>query len=180
MRRQNTDKQETRGLTLKSIWQAGLVLTGLAIFIFITFSVSRLLEARSQAGAGQEIKLKAEEKKEWSGSQISPLHRIPLNDEFNQKIVPAAPEALPFSTRFSCEPCHSYSIISQGTHFNYRNRPAVDRRTEPWFLVDDKAGVQLPVSFQKYPGFWSPEQARSERLEICDPVRAEFERRGTR
>ncbi len=158
MRRQNTDRQEIRGLTLKSIWQAGLLLAGLAIFVFITFSVSRLLEARSQAGSMQEIKLRAEEKKEWSGSQLSPLHRIPLNDEFNQKIVPAAPEALPFSTRYSCEPCHSYSTISQGTHFNYRNRPAVDRRTEPWFLVDDRAGVQLPVSFQKHPGFWSPEQ----------------------
>jgi hypothetical protein len=158
MKRQKTDRQKTRGIRLKAVWPMGLVLLGLAFFIFITISVSRLLEARSQAGPGQEIKLKAEQKKEWTGNQLSPLHRIPLNDEFNQKIVPAAPNALPFSARYSCEPCHSYATISQGTHFNYKNRPAVDRRTEPWFLVDDKTGVQLPVSFQKYPGYWSPEK----------------------
>ncbi|MCX8160752.1 MAG: hypothetical protein N3G18_07455 [Candidatus Saccharicenans sp.] len=158
MRRQNDRRQESRRITLRSIWHTGLLLVSLAVFILMAVSVSRLLEARSEVSPGQEIKLKAEEKKEWSGSQLSPLHRIPLNDEFNQKIVPAAPNALPFSTRYSCEPCHSYSTISQGTHFNYKNRPAVDRRTEPWFLVDNRTGVQLPISFQKYPGFWSPEQ----------------------
>ncbi|HAR36149.1 MAG TPA: hypothetical protein DCR87_04450 [Acidobacteria bacterium] len=152
------EKDSSRKTTWKFLLQAGTLVISVTVFIFATLSVSRLLAARNQAGQKQEIKLKAADKTEWSGSQVSPLHRIPLHDELNQKIIPAAPNSLPFSSRYSCEPCHSYDTISQGTHFNYRQRPATDRRTEPWFLVDEKAGVQLPVSFQKYPGFWSPEQ----------------------
>lgn len=131
---------------------------GAALFMRTTLAISRLLEARSSENPPQEIKLQPQEKIDWSGSQISPLHRIPLQDEFNQKIVPAAPDSLPFSARYSCEPCHSYQAISKGTHFNFKRQPAVDRRSEPWFLVDEKTGVQLPVSFQNYPGFWSPEK----------------------
>lgn len=139
-------------------FQIVLLLVSVTIFIFVTLSISRLLEAKNQSGQKTALKLRPEEKKEWSGSQLSPLHRIPLNDEFNQKIVPAAPDALPFSSRFSCEPCHSYSTVSQGSHFNFKERPEVDRRTEPWFLADERTGIQLPVSFQKYPGFWSSEK----------------------
>jgi len=159
MKAQRKEKRiNFRKINLRTAVQIALSIAGVIIFIFVTVSVSRLLEAKNKSGPEQLIKLKAEEKKDWSGSQLSPLHRLPLNDEFNQKIVPAAPDSLPFSSRYSCEPCHSYSTVSQGTHFNFRQRPAIDRRTEPWFLVDEKTGVQLPVSYQKYPGFWSPEQ----------------------
>ncbi len=134
------------------------LLIGVAIFLVTILFVSQLLEARSSEKRQQEVKLQPQEKIDWSGSLISPLHRIPLQDEFNQKIIPAASDSLPFSARYSCEPCHSYETISQGTHFNFKQRPPVDRRTEPWFLVDEKTGVQLPVSFQNYPGLWSTEK----------------------
>ena len=42
----------------------------------------------------------------WAGSRISPVHQIPLRDETNQLIVPTETSPLPFSTRFSCAPCH--------------------------------------------------------------------------
>lgn len=152
-----TNKKAGKKISWKTVLPAAGLAIGITIFIFVTLTVSRILEARSSDGAGQKIRLKAEKKTEWSGSQLSPLHRIPLNDEFNQKIIPAAPSAPPFSSRFSCEPCHSYSTIAGGTHFNFQQRPMGDRRSEPWFLIDEKTGVQLPVSFQKNPGFWSPE-----------------------
>ncbi|MDI6850105.1 MAG: hypothetical protein QME69_09985 [Candidatus Saccharicenans sp.] len=158
MKVQPERKENCLKVRWKKAFQIALLTLSLTIFIFAVLSISRRLEAKNQSGQAEVIKLRAVEKKEWSGSQLSPLHRIPLNDELNQKIVPAAPDGLPFSSRYSCEPCHSYSALSQGTHFNLKQRPAVDRRAEPWFLVDDKTGVQLPVSFQKYPDFWSPEQ----------------------
>jgi hypothetical protein len=140
----------------KQIHSPGLkavVLAAVVTFlIFVTLFISDWLTAQN---TGQ---LETKEKVQWSGSQISPLHRIPLMDEFNQKIIPTAPQALPFSTRYSCAPCHSYETISKGTHFNFREPPKIDRLTEPWFLMDEKVGIQIPVSFQSYPGFWSPEK----------------------
>ena len=158
MERLDENKIESRKIAGKSLWSAAFLVLGIIVFIFATLNLSRLLEGRNSKKSGPEIKLKVEEKSDWSGSQVSPLHRIPLMDEFNQKIVPAAPDSLPFSTRYTCAPCHDYDKISGGTHFNLRQRPAVDRRSEPWFLVDEKTGVQLPVSFQSYPGFWLPEK----------------------
>ncbi len=151
-------KKDKQKISWKSLWSALALILGVTIFIFVTLTVSWLLEARSSQKSGQEITLKAEEKTSWSGSQISPLHRIPLMDEFNQKIVPAAPDSLPFSARYTCGPCHNYQRISGGSHFSLHLRPETDRATEPWVLVEEKAGVQLPVSFQKYPGLWSPER----------------------
>jgi len=153
-------KKDRRKITWKSLLSALALVLGVTIFIFVTLNVSHLLEARSRGQKPQEVKVKvkAEEKSTWSRSQISPLHRIPLMDEFNQKIIPAAPDSPPFSTRYTCAPCHDYERISRGTHFNLKDRPASDRRTEPLVLFDEKAGFQLPLSFQNYPGFWSPEK----------------------
>lgn len=149
---------------LKTISQAIALALSVTIFIFVTLNVSSKLAARDSKKSlekvrpEEKIKLEPEKQFHWSGSQISPLHRIPLMDEFNQKIIPSAPGAPPFSTRYSCAPCHSYETISQGTHFNFRTRPETDRVTEPWFVVEEKTGVQLPISFQNHPGFWSPEK----------------------
>ena len=151
-------KKYSRKITWKSLWSTMALALSVTIFVFVTLNVSRLLEARSSGKKTQEIKVKAEEKSTWSGSLISPLHRIPLMDGFNQKIIPAAPDSPPFSTRNTCAPCHDYDRISGGTHFNFRTRPETDRITEPWVLVEEKAGVQLPISFQNYPGLWSPEK----------------------
>ncbi len=110
-------------------------------------------------GIIEKITLEEEAKQtDWTRSQISPLHRVPLMDEFNEQIVPAAPSSLPLSTRYTCAPCHEYETISQGLHFNLKKRPAVDRPSEPWVLVDDKTGVQLPISYANFPGLWKPEQ----------------------
>lgn len=152
------EKKRRFKISGKSLLSAGALIFSVIIFIFVTLSVSRLLEARSTGKKNQEVKVKAEEKSSWSRSQISPLHRIPLMDEFNQKIVPAVPDSLPFSARYSCGPCHDYSKISGGTHFSLKERPAADRRTEPFVFFEEKAGVQLPVSFQNSAGFWLPEK----------------------
>lgn len=154
-------KKEKSGMgkiVWKKILSFGLIIFSIIIFIFVTQKTSRQLEARSQEKKSQEIKLRIEVKNTWSGSQISPLHRIPLMDEFNQKIIPAVPESLPFSARNTCAPCHDYDRISRGTHFDLKKRAASDRRTEPFVLFEEKAGLQLPLSFQDYPGFWSPEK----------------------
>jgi hypothetical protein len=160
MNRLDENKKDSRKIIWKSLWSAAVLVLGVTILIFVTLTISRLLEGRSSEKSGQEIKLKVEEKSSWSGSQISPLHRIPLMDEFNQKIIPAAPDSLPFSARYTCGPCHDYDRISGGTHFNFRTRPETDRITEPWVVVEEKAGVQLSISFQNYPGLWSPEKLR--------------------
>jgi len=140
----------------KDIHSPGLRAVVLAVVVaFIILAVLYISDWLAAQDTGQ---LETKEKAQWSGSQISPLHRIPLMDEFNEKIIPTAPQALPFSTRYSCAPCHSYETISRGTHFNFRERPKIDRVSEPWLLVDEKVGIQLPVSFQSYPGFWSPEK----------------------
>lgn len=155
------NKKDRRKISWQMVGLAAGLLLSITIFIFVTLTISRLLEARSSkkpVPKAPEIKLQETEKTGWSGSQISPVHRIPLMDEFNQKIIPAASDSLPFSARNTCGPCHNYDQISQGTHFNFRLRPETDRPTEPWVLVDDKVGIQLPVSYQNYPGLWSPEK----------------------
>ncbi|PMP93787.1 MAG: hypothetical protein C0168_10955 [Candidatus Aminicenantes bacterium] len=152
------EKSIARKISGKKILSLGALIFSVAVFLFVTLEISRLLEARSSGKKVQEIKLKVEQKNTWSHSQISPLHRIPLMDEFNQKIIPAVPNTLPFSSRNTCGPCHDYDQISHGTHFNLKNRAASDRRTEPFVLFDEKAGLQLPISFQGYPGLWSPEE----------------------
>ncbi len=41
----------------------------------------------------------------WDGGRNTPVHRLTLNDEFGDVIVPNAPNALPLSTRQTCGQC---------------------------------------------------------------------------
>lgn len=122
---------------------------GVAVLEVILFLL--LLASTVTAGQTQE-KLKPQ----WDGSRTTPVHLIPLKDEFNQQIVPAETNPLPFSARFSCAPCHEYDIIRNGLHFNAASSPNPGRPSEPWVWVDEKTGTLLPLSYRKWKGVWNP------------------------
>ncbi|MGD0781755.1 MAG: multiheme c-type cytochrome, partial [Candidatus Aminicenantales bacterium] len=92
----------------------------------------------------------------WAGSRISPVHQIPLKDEYNQLIVPTETSPLPFSTRFSCAPCHDYDVIKGGWHFNAAADVPPGRPGEPWILLDERTGMQIPLSYRPWKGMWNP------------------------
>ncbi len=92
---------------------------------------------------------------EWDGSPVLPVHRIALLDENGTKILAASEAGMPVSTRATCIQCHDYETIGQGWHFN----PTGDlqgRATEPWVLVDEKSGTQIPLSLRGAEGAWPP------------------------
>jgi len=94
--------------------------------------------------------------KTWDGNRTTPVHLIPLKDEFDQQIVPTESHPLPFSARFSCEPCHDYDIIRTGLHFNAAAEQSAGRPGEPWIWVDEKTGTLLPLSYRRWKGSWHP------------------------
>ncbi len=92
----------------------------------------------------------------WSGSQITPVHQIPLKDEYNQPIIPTEKNPLPFSAKYTCAPCHDYAVIREGLHFNPQSAQTTGRPGEPWILVDERTGTLLPFSFRSGKGLWNP------------------------
>jgi len=98
------------------------------------------------------------ERTDWDGSRTVPVHNILLKDEFNQKIIPTETYPLPFSTRYTCAPCHNYSQIQKGLHFTSVNSTQDGRPGEPWFWVDLETGTALPVSYRNWPGVFHPEE----------------------
>jgi len=94
----------------------------------------------------------------WDGSQISPVHQIPLKDEFDQDIIPAEPYPLPFSSRYTCAPCHDYKVIQHGLHFDANQSKSTGRVGEPWVWVDEKTGTLLPLSYKNWKGMWNPKE----------------------
>ena len=111
-------------------------------------------------GLGLFLRLPAQTDKEktaWDGSRTTAVHWLQLKDEFDQIIVPSDSYALPYSTRFTCAPCHDYSIIGKGLHFNARSSGQQGRPGEPWIRVDLKTGTVLPLSYRGWPGVWDPE-----------------------
>ncbi len=91
------------------------------------------------------------------GSHTVPVHKIPLLDEEGQSIVPADPDAMPFSTRTTCGLCHDYGAISGGWHFNAADpKAAAGRPGEPWVLVDEATGTQIPLSSRDWPNLRKP------------------------
>jgi hypothetical protein len=99
-------------------------------------------------------------KTQWDGSRTTPVHLIPLKDVFDQQIIPAETNPLPFSARFSCAPCHEYASIRNGLHFNAATPANPGRPGEPWVWVDEKTGTLLPLSYRKWPGAWDPAAIR--------------------
>lgn len=93
----------------------------------------------------------------WDGNRTTPVHLIPLKDEFGQNIVPSEPYPLPYSSRYSCAPCHDYEIIKRGWHFNAASSSRDGRPGEPWVWLDPKTGTVLPLSYRKWKGMWNPQ-----------------------
>ena len=93
------------------------------------------------------------------GSRSAAVHRIPLYDEDNAEIDPAAEgEALPFSERRTCNKCHDYARIAKGWHFSAFDPDVPPGRPgEPWILADPQTGTQLPLSYRPWPGVFRPE-----------------------
>lgn len=96
--------------------------------------------------------------RQWDGSETVPVHIIPLKDEYEQLIIPSDGNSLPFSSRFTCAPCHDYNVINQGLHFSGANPGQSGRAGEPWFWLDEKTGTVLPLSYQKWKGTWDPRE----------------------
>jgi len=78
----------------------------------------------------------------FDGSRTLPVHKIPLADEEGQKIVSTVPGTMPFSARMTCGACHDYEAIHGGSHFSGTGQ---GRPTEPWIVVDETSGTQIPA-----------------------------------
>jgi hypothetical protein len=103
-----------------------------------------------------QLAAQATKPRKWDGSRVTPVHRIPLKDEFNQPIVPTESYPLPFSSRYTCEPCHEYDVIKQGLHFDASTAEKAGRPGEPWVWVDERTGTLLPLSRHSWKGTWNP------------------------
>jgi hypothetical protein len=99
-----------------------------------------------------------QKKTDWDGSRTTAVHWLQLKDEFDQIIVPSDSYALPYSTKFTCAPCHEYSVIQGGLHFNALLSSQHGRPGEPWIWADPKTGTMLPLSYRGWPGMWDPEE----------------------
>ena len=94
----------------------------------------------------------------WDGSFSVPVHRIPLKDQFDENIIPGEPYPLPYSTRFTCAPCHNYNVIQSGLHFNAASNGQSGRPGEPWFWVDPLTGTVLPLNYKNWKGRFHPKK----------------------
>lgn len=93
-----------------------------------------------------------------SGSRQPYKHILTLYDADGRIIDPAAPDARPYSPRMTCGQCHDYDRIANGWHFNASaHTVGAGRPGEPWFVVDEETGTQIPVSDRDWPGTHSPE-----------------------
>ena len=119
----------------------------LIIFVFVSFGLFSELSSET-----------SEKKLQWSGSETVPVHLIPLKNEFDQPIIPTEVNPLPFSSRFTCAPCHDYNVIEQGLHSSGINTDISGRAGEPWFWLDEKTGTVLPLSYQNWKGTWHPDE----------------------
>ena len=93
------------------------------------------------------------------GSRAVPVHLIPLYDEMGMRLLPTDRPQLPFSTKQTCSPCHTYGRITQGWHFNAADT-SVDpgRPGHPWILTDRMTGTQIPLSYRHWEGVYRPEE----------------------
>ncbi|TEU03211.1 MAG: hypothetical protein E3J22_09005 [Candidatus Aminicenantes bacterium] len=120
-----------------------------AIFLFILISLAALISLEAQTD---------QKNQKWDGSRTTPVHQIPLKDEFDQPILPSEPYPLPYSARYSCAPCHDYTLIQEGWHFNAASSSQHGRTGEPWVWVEPKTGTVLPLSYRSWERMWNPQQ----------------------
>lgn len=117
------------------------------VFLFLSFGLWKGANAQTE-----------KKNQVWDGSQTVPVHLIPLKDEFNQPIIPSESYPLPFSSRYTCAPCHDYGAIKKGLHFNTFEGDQSGRAGEPFFWVENKSGTVLPISCQGWKGTWHPRE----------------------
>jgi hypothetical protein len=92
------------------------------------------------------------------GSRAVPVHLIELYDEEGARILPDDHPLLPFSTKQTCLPCHSYETIRHGWHFNAADSTVPPGRSgHPWIYTDRITATQIPLSFRPWPGTFRPE-----------------------
>lgn len=127
---------------------AGSVLAGLALALVLAADAP----AQTAAPAADQ----AQKPVVWDGNRTLPAHLIPLRDENDELIVPTETDPRPYSTRFSCGPCHDYKTIRGGWHFGAMTAGPNGRPGEPWLQVDAKTGTILPLSYRKWPGSYDP------------------------
>ncbi len=92
----------------------------------------------------------------WDGNRTTPAHLIPLKDEDDEPIIPTELRPMPFSSRFTCGPCHEYAKVQGGWHFSAVTSKADGRPGEPWIWFEPKTGTVLPLSYRKWAGAWDP------------------------
>jgi hypothetical protein len=122
---------------LTSFWVKIAVLFGLGVSLFLPAQTTR-------------------KKTTWDGSRTTAVHWLQIKDELDQLIVPTDSYALPYSAKFTCAPCHDYSVIQEGLHFNAFFSAQHGRPGEPWVWADPKTGTVLPLSYRDWPGVWNP------------------------
>ncbi len=103
-------------------------------------------------------------------SQSRFVHRIELLGLKGEMIKPDSKS--PYSPRHTCGLCHDYRAILGGYHFQAgRKGQTGGRHGEPWFLADEMARVQLPVSYRPW--------AQAAKLTPADLGMTPFEFTGT-
>ena len=91
------------------------------------------------------------------GSRAVPVHLIPIYDEMGMRLLPDDAPQLPFSTKQTCLPCHTYKIIQHGWHFNAADTTVNPGRPgHPWIYTDQTTGTQIPLSYRDWEGVWNP------------------------
>lgn len=120
-----------------SFWAKIVVLFGLGVSLFLPAQTPQ-------------------KKTTWDGSRTTAVHWLQLKDEFDQLIVPSGSYTLPYSAQYTCAPCHDYSVIQSGLHFNSLFSTQHGRPGEPWIWADPKTGTVLPLSYRGWPGVWNP------------------------
>ena len=84
------------------------------------------------------------------------VHRLTLYDKDGDAISPEDEPANPYAPARTCGRCHPYDDISHGWHFNAKLPQG--RAGEPWIFVDERIGVQLPLSVRGWPGTFAPSE----------------------
>lgn len=93
----------------------------------------------------------------WDGSKVIPVHKLDLMDEDGIKILPDEKTPKAFSASTTCGACHDYKKISGGWHFSSEG-DLNGQVSEPWILLDEKTGTQIPFSLRSSSGLWGLEQ----------------------
>ena len=119
----------------------------LSLLVFISLSQNNLLFCQDK-----------KTKPSWDGNLATPVHQIPLKDEFDLTIIPTEKYPLPFSSKFTCAPCHDYTKIRKGLHFSANSKTRQGRIGEPWIWLDQKTGTILPLSYKDWKGVWDPQE----------------------